>query len=195
MNCYNCNSNLHISSNCPEPPKFTRCPGCFSTAQAESGHKHWCANKDFRSSFIGSSAVFELNRSLDIDFRNVEHGFLVKDSKDYRSIGTSKLWLSLVDVFVSSEKPNTLTIETLRPMVRNLLIVNKNDDVVLSILSNRNAIKLNGRYTLNENGSVSVENGISSNEKPSTCYVKVNNINEMFQVHSFLLLVYFMENK
>lgn len=105
----------------------------------------------------------------------------VKDTSREKLIESTVLWLSALDIYVRKSGMHTLCIFGCRLMVRNLVIVDESDKVVLTILVDENMVKIN-KYTVYENGSVLMSSNVTESHLPDVCYIKIQKTSEIFKV-------------
>lgn len=96
MRCYNCGKlDAHISDNCREPPRFTKCRGCKKMCTCEASHKPSCTNKSFVSSLIEDDMIRSTNTlaSFELSVHNVKFGLpqSIDSSLELPIILTSKM--------------------------------------------------------------------------------------------------------
>lgn len=183
MHCFNCGKTAsHISINCPEPDTRTRCPSCFAVTFNRSGHKHWCGNKSFVSRVL-ENAVYEFKDFLQIDFSSVSDELIVKDHNREVSLEVNTLWLSPIDAYVRKVNSRSILFSELKALKRSIMVLDKNDEAVLSLEVQNESIIVNGRYKLDRHGLISFyQYSANRIENTHICGIKVQNTADSFKV-------------
>lgn len=178
--CWNCGQSGHRSQRCPEPQKMSRCPSCNKV----NAHDADCQNITFKSqSLFLTTTVFEIQKLLKVEFKNVTNVLSVRDVGRQVEIGNVPLWLSTIDAFVGKFSGNSLEFATSRPKKRHITFVNKNGEAFLSLVCYQKRATINNRFQLDENGLISF-NCNARNEITETvvCTIAINNTSDVFKV-------------
>lgn len=130
MACFNCGSSKHNSASCDKPQQYTRCPSCRNVAQSIDGHKTWCSQKSFVSTFIGST-VLEVTNCLRIILADVSDVSIRDGLRDIPILNTP-LGIAPLDIHVLMGSDGSLQFAESRSIDRILNVINKNDEPVLS---------------------------------------------------------------
>lgn len=190
MNCHNCGKVTnppHKAINCPEPPSRTRCPSCFTVALTEHAHKHWCANRTYRSQILESTVV-RFDGFFQLDLQS-ERDFVVKNGERDITIGSSIAWMTRHDCYIrSTNGGRSLLFFDAKPKDRCITILNQNEGGHLSIDIGADVVTVNNRYSLYRDGWVSF-NQFHPNcvTIENVCAVKLGNIDELLKVRLNLL--------
>lgn len=178
--CFNCHKPGHLSVHCPEPQQKVRCPSCDKV----NGHTPNCQNRDFNShSRFQRTTVFSLQNLLKIVFQNVTEVFTAQDVSNNIEIGNVPLWLSTTDTFVAKTGPRSLSFATSRPMKRNITIVNKNNEPVLSLVFFQKMLTVNQRFELDDKGNISFnQSAVNGIEEKIVCKIGINNTADFFKI-------------
>lgn len=188
MNCYNCGSSLHLSAQCMERQKYTRCPSCNKVAQTAERHDRYCPSKQFKSQvIINKDTVFELRPLLRLEFQDIEDLFTVHDVNRELEIRDVPMWLSLIESYVARDSDRSLVISGSRPMTRQLVILDKNDTAVVSFVHDENCLVVNGRYNVYQNGWISYRTDVRNDIDPAMVFIKLKSTAKVFKmrVHCF----------
>lgn len=180
--CYNCNQlATHISDNCPEGQKNTRCTSCRKVAYVPNAHAPWCRTPDFVSKPIEDSMVLELDDLCQIDFRDVDDRFLVIAGIKTVEITVKPIWLPKIEVFVSKYN-KTLDFQTARSTKKLLVIVDPTDKPIISLQVDENRVIVNSRYILKKNGFIEYEYRKKCIVAECGTQIKVFPLNETFKM-------------
>lgn len=184
MICFNCGGSSHISINCNKSPEFSRCPQCFKVAHSRSDHKLSCGIKAFTSTKIGGR-VFAMKEVIEIEFQNTDDTFHMVESNRLFAIDEPMLWIANSDIYVQkTQRIRSVKFQAVREMDRQILVLNKNQNVVASIALLNGIVLVNNRYEL-DSGMVRYE----YTSEPTTelipdvpfCCLQVNNTAELFK--------------
>lgn len=105
MQGYNCLKSGHLSANCPEPQRRSRCPSCDKV----DSHAPECNNSAFTCSmFSTSTTVFNMQNLLKIQFKGVADLFTVHDVRRKVEIDKIPKWLTTIDSYVCKTDDRTL---------------------------------------------------------------------------------------
>lgn len=67
--CYNCYKKGHLSINCPDPPKHTRCFLCKRVCETADDHYWACTNREFISQPIEQPGLAMRSATLVADLK------------------------------------------------------------------------------------------------------------------------------
>lgn len=124
------------------------------------------SNND-RPRMMKSPGIYELNKIIQFEFRNVNDGFSVIEGDNNYSITSFPLRVNAIDAFFAHGKELCLSMAYGKQMKRTLTLVSKDDkpiasflfDETMFIVGNRIRIHANGNYSSNVNALNTISEG------------------------------------
>lgn len=153
MVCYNCNSGLHLSRDCPMPQRFTRCFECTNVCYNSNSHADWCRNTTFISQLrTQSNNIVRSEVLVQIGFVGVNNVFLLDTGLEQPIRG--ELFIANENLIVQKQNARIIC-RTIGPVQTKHLNIYAFDKLIMHAELGGKWVMVNDRYHFNENGNVS----------------------------------------
>lgn len=150
--CFNCGSSQHISKNCDQPQRLSRCTVCQRVCFSEQSHVVCCTNKSFVSQYQPPNTVFP---TMDIEFgiKGAKNVFVV-DGELNKPITTEPQFVGSINGIICKREKRILcnVMNHTGPIEINFLDMLNNN--FMYVCSENSWFEVKNRYRVHNNGYI-----------------------------------------